>query len=548
MARLRGPMDVEQVAVRNTRRVIEIQASPEAATNARIGRATLEILNTARDQQIENDVATAELTTRRELDELRAELDKDPDNSTLAQRWDEGSAEIVERNSANLSSPMHQQLWRERSMQTLANERRSIVELQQQRTVEAARAGLIQAVGLAEQTLTDENATPEARASAMSVIETSIRRARDRRTIGADDAERMLQAARNRVAEYERTQGMIARAQAEEDRIWAESGGDYAVAQEMARELIGTMRDTVEDRLATRFNRDEAGRREALDDAMEEAYAAIEAGRSIDQLPQAMRDVITRAGQMDTLRNYRDARNGGPGGIAAHERRSGVVRDVVLGASADRERASVIANLNLSAPLTAEGARALGYPEGTNLRAALTQNDYNELIERQREMRGEGGASGEPNAIINNTFNNRLLPHARRLAALARVNVQQSNGMSDESQDIRRRRAAFEAYLYSELRAHVQAYNAAPNDAQIDAIARSALTQSSGGGVWGIGRTTRRRFEASSDTPVDVPYSNILPAQRQRLERAWARAGNTEPPTPAQIERMYAEELAGLGE
>ena len=503
MARLRGPMDVDQVAVRNTRRVIEIQASPENAANAAIGRATLTVLNAARDQQIENDVATAELTTRRELDELRARLDQDPDNSTLPERWDKGAAEIVERNSAALSSPRHQQLWRERSTATLETERRAVVALQQQRTVESARAGLIQAVGLAEQTLTDENATPAVRAQAMSVIETSVARARDRHTIGADDAERMLVATRARVAEFERTQGLLAQAQSEEDRIWAASAGDYSVAQEMARELTGTVRDTVEDRLATRFNRDEAGRREALDDAMEEAYAAIENGTSIDRLPQGQRDIIIRAGQMDTLRTYVNNRNA-PGGIVSAQ--SEALADELIAGSVDEPRA--FANADLQPYL-----------------ANMNADDRARVRRRQQYLLGESTDTDGGQTLIERAYAD------IRVAGVIEAN---RNGVDVDSAgtggDNIANRGAFNSFMMGAARRFVDENNRLPNSRETQEIARTAML------TWRVGTRTpfgtnrgqqRRLYQGGliregreAGTPeVRVNYSQIPQWEADRIVR-----------------------------
>ena len=514
-------MDVDQVAVRNTRRVIEIQASPEGEATAAIGRATLAVLNQARDQQIENDVATAELTTRRELDELRARLDEDPDNSTLPQRWDEGAAEIVERNAANLTSPRHQQLWRERSTATLETERRGIIALQQQRTVESARAGLIQAVGLAEQTLVDENATPAARAAAMNIIETSVKRARDRHTIGADDAERMLVATRGRVAEFERTQGMIAQAQTEEDRIWAESGGDYSVAQEMARELTGTMRDTVEDRLATRFNRDEAGRREALDDAMEEAYAAIENGTSIDRLPQAQRDIITRAGQLDTLRTYLNNRNA-PGGIVSAQ--SEAIADELLASAVDDPRA--FANADLEVFL-----------------AGMNADDRARVRRRQQYLRGEGTDTDGGQTLIERTYADMRAAGVIE-ANRAGVDVDSAGSGGDNIAN----RGAFNAFMMGAARRFVETNNRAPNARETQEMARTAMLN------WRVsGNGQRRRLyqggliregRERGRPEVSVNYSQIPQWEADRIVRLLQAQNPNATITEGMVVDAYARILA----
>ena len=78
MARLTGPLDVPYANVRNTRRVIEPALDQTGAQLTALGNATQEILGRVRDQQIENQVVEAELKTRRDLDQLRIEIENAP--------------------------------------------------------------------------------------------------------------------------------------------------------------------------------------------------------------------------------------------------------------------------------------------------------------------------------------------------------------------------------------------------------------------------------------------------------------------------------------
>lgn len=545
MVQIRAPLDVPHVEPRNEYRPTETAPNPEFNAIFQVSERVREIVDRAREQEIDNDVRRGELNLRTRLDGLRRSVEQDPDYASMPERWGEAARQIDTEISDEMSSPMHQRLWRDRAERVLSEEGRYINGRTYERAVEQARAGLITNIGALRRSAIDPNASPETRATAIQGIERELANAALRRVLTTDQAAQELEQARNAQAEFDREQGMRQRAQTEEDRIWAEAGGDYATAIGLVRQIQDpALRDMVEDRVSVRHQRDEAGAAETLESAMERAYGLVENGETLEGLSAGDRRVIIAAGNMDDLRTYARSRST-PGGTEAFNRTSTAYRDVIFSAAADRERSSVLASVNLNQPLMGREAQVLGVAEGTSLRAVMTPGDFNEVEARQRELRGEPSADGSPNDLINNTFNNRLLPRARQLAAMASVNVQPNNGNSDDAQETRTRRAAFEGYLYGELRAHIQTFNAPPNDAEIDAIARSALTRSAGGGTFGMGRTTRYRFEASPTAPVNVPYENILPAQRERLIRAWIRAGNTEDPSPDQIARMYSEEIAG---
>lgn len=546
MVQIRAPLDVPHVTPQNQYRTTSVaDATPVYAAQREFSDTVKKLLDDARDQQIDNDVRQGELNLRTRLDALRTEVEKDPNYQTMPERWTDGAQEIDRDLSEGMTSPMHQRLWRARADVMLQHEGGVINERTAIRGVEQARAGVITNVGAARRIMIDPNATPEARLTAQRSAETALAEAALRRVLAVDDAARELEGLRNTAAEFSRTEGIRAQSQSEEDRIWAESGGDYGAAMALARGIENPLvRDNVEDRISQRHAREEAAATETLESAMERAYSAIEEGGTVESLSAADQRVIRAAGNMETLRDYIRAR-ANPASTAAVTASSTVVRDTILGAAADRARAADIAGIDLNQPLTAEGAEALGYPEGTRLRDVMTPGHFNEIQNRQRQMRGEESSDGSPNDLVDNTFNNRLLPRARQLAAMAGVNVQPNNGNSTDAQQVRQQRSLFEGYLMGELRAHIQAYGSPPDAAQVDAIARSALTRSTGGGFLGMGRSSRYRFQASPEAPVNVPYGGVPEAQRVRLLRAWARAGNTEPPSEEQIAQMYSEEIAG---
>lgn len=553
MARIPSPRDATvETAVSNRRRVIEVAVDNSGAQMSRTGSAVMEVLNRARDQQIENEVASTEMRTRRDLDQLRVDVEnapvgKDGAEPDIPALWDEGAQRIREQSLSGLSAPMARRAWEQRADALLTQERSSIVQLQQRRTVERARAGLLTTISEAQTTLVDENATPEARAQSLQTIETMVNRAVSRRTIAADDGARMIAGARANAAEFERERGMRARAQGEEDRIWTESGGDYGTALEMARDIEEPgLRDMVEDRVTTRASRQRSAESEATQNAMGRAYAHLERGGSIEGLPRGDRDVITRAGMMDTLRNYVRARAGGADGESWTQmtRQSELIRARMEGVAADPDLARVFARVDLGAALSAEDARALGVPEGTVIANGMMPADLNALVQRQREMRGEVPVGNTTQTIVDRAFNATIAVARRRALALG-VNVTYSGtGTNNEANENRQRRAQFESYVMFEVRAYVEANSRPPMPADMDRIAQDALRESSRPGMFG--RADRGyRFEAGGEGQARrVPYVNIPEWQVRRLVRVWAQS-HDEAPTRQDIEEMYMHDLAG---
>ncbi len=538
---------------------------------AQASAAAEEIFKRVRTQQIENDVTQADLRTRSRLDELRSSLEQDNDYETYEQRFTEGARAIVDEESRGLNSPMHRRLWGERIGERLVQAQAGVRDLSRRRAVETARAGVITTVSEAERRLTDPNSTEADRAENMGVIETTLGRAVKRGMLGADDAARIAEGARTSLAEFEQRVGRIAAAQVEEDRIWAESGGDLDTALEMVRDgFTGLMREDLETRIGARANQVQAGRRVRLDQAMSNAYTAIEQRGTLDGISGEDRAVIVAEGQMDTLRTYMRARNnpGGEEGWTQLTRRSQLVRDNLEGVAAEDAGARFFANLDLRAPLDAGEAAVLGVPEGTVLSESLMPDDINALRERQRQMRGEvpvsGDANGNPVTMVDQAFN-AIIPRAEALAVVAGLNVTSTatGGVADSRQgernrenaaDLAQQRQLFRSYLYGEARAFVQTNNRVPNGNEIEAIARSALAQSTRRrpGFMGFGQNveTYNRFEAGGERAgnIRVPFNRIPTYQVERLTRAWAQAGNQRPPTTADIEEMYMRDLAGRNE
>ncbi|TXH47205.1 MAG: hypothetical protein E6Q97_27605 [Desulfurellales bacterium] len=540
MVTIPGPADVRTVQPGVTRRVVNMpyqramQPAAEGAATARatgaVADAASEIARRASDQQIENEVAAADMRQRKEIDALVAELRADPDWSTYETRFAERSSEITQRNSESLSSRRAREIWRERTTERTYAGQTAIRTLARERQIENGRAGLISNVNAAEQTVQDPNATPEARALALEVIQTQVQRAVERGIVAEDDGATMIARAQNAHLQFERTRGMRARAQAEEDRIWAESGGNLGVALEMARDIDDVeLRDLATDRIEARFSQSERTRQDSVRNALESAFSHIEGGGTLDGLSAGVRDVLTRAGQMDSLRTYARQRTAGGGGIPNEE--SEYIADSLLAAAEEDRRAFARADLNEYMP-------------------RMNPDDRRRVREHQQYLRGETPNSESGELLTTRVYND-IIAIARPLAERSGIAV------TGQAERTRETRGQFETYMMGAARRFVAENARRPNASEIDEIARTALLEARTPGVFGMGRQTRRVFEnrmlGSGDNAVPgvrVRYSDIPEWEVRRLMRVWATRRKTakthdEPPTEAQIEEMYARDTAG---
>lgn len=534
MVTIPGPAEVRTVSPAVARRVANVpfqRAMPVAAEGAATARAVgavadaaSEIARRASDQQIENEVAAAEMRQRKEIDALTEELRADPDWSTYESRFAERSSEITQRNADSLSSPRARRIWQERTAERTYASQTAVRGMARTRQIENGRAGLITNANAAEQTVQDPNATPEARALALEVIQTQVRSAVQRGIIAEDDGATMIARAQNASLEFERTRGMRARAQAEEDRIWAESGGNLGVALEMARDIDDVeLRDLATDRIEARFSQSERTRQDSVRNALESAFSHIEGGGTLDGLSAGVRDVLTRAGQMDALRTYARQRAAGGGGIPSDE--SEYVADSLLAAAEEDRRAFARADLNEYMP-------------------RMNPDDRRRVREHQQYLRGETPNSESGELLTTRVYND-IIAIARPLAERSGIAV------TGQAERTRETRGQFETYMMGVARRFVTEEARRPNASEIDEIARTALLEAHSGGLMGYGRTTRRVFEnrmlgegRNAVPAVRVRYSQIPEWEVRRLMRVWAATREGQP-TQAQIEEMYARDTAG---
>lgn len=528
MVRVRvvGPQDVALTNVSNQTRVLDHPRDRSGETLAAVGNAVSEIVDAARDQQIENQVAAAELRTRKQLDELRDEVDQDPDHSTMQARWAEGAARIVAENAGGLRTEAWQNAWRARATQMLETERRTIGQLQETREVEAGRAGLIEQVQGAQQALVDPNSSPAMRATALATITEHVNSAVSRRTIGADDGARMIATARGALAEYEATEGLRAQSQVLEDEIVRTSGGNYAAAMEAAREIPNAqMRDTVTERLERRFNQIESARHESVRVATADALERIENGELLSDIPRGTREVLIANAHWDEIRNYARSRATNMGGGSILASQSEAVADELLADALSPEGARVFANMDLTPHLT-----------------RMNPDDRARVQRHQAYLRGDAPATEGGQTLIERAYDD------IRAAGVIRANENgiDVDGAGQNGRNIANR-GRFNAFIMGAARRFVDENHRVPRGPEADEIARMAFLRAQGT----FGPDQNRRVYSSGTInngtapAMRVRYSQIPTWEVARLARMFRDANDGANPTVAQIENAYALELAG---
>ncbi len=529
MVTIPGPRDVQVVSPRVTRTVRSVpyqradQVSTAGADALRqAGNAVVELTNRISDQRIENEIVDVEMRQRKEIDALAATFENDTDYETFEQRFADQAGEITARNLESLSSQRARNLWQRRANENTYRAQQAISNLSRQRGVEMARAGLITNLQTAEATLQDDNATAEARALALQAIEGQIATAQARGVLAADDAAERLARARNANLEFERTRGMRARAQAEEDRIWSESGGDLRVAYEMARELEPLMRDTVMDRIEARYSQGERARENSTRAAMEQALTHLEGGGSLDGLPTGVRDVITRAGRMDDLRTY--IRNRAGGGSIANEA-SEAVRDGILAAAV--EDPAGFARLDL-----------------TPLLPQMNADDRAAVVRQQQYRRGEAPATDGGDDLVDQSFTE-VWSIAEGMAQARGVRIEGNNGANAQ------RRGQLRTFLMRATRRFVQQNARQPTMAEREEIVNSALLRAQSGERVFENRIVReggvrigdRNFGGRDAPRIRITIGNIPQWEAERIARLY-RQQYGRMPRPDEIETIYSAETA----
>lgn len=509
--------EVQTVAPRVTRQVrsVPFQRADQVSTAgadalSRAGTALVELTNRINDQQIENEIVGAEMRQRKEIDALAATFENDTDYETFEQRFADQAGEITARNLESLSSQRARNLWQRRANENTYRAQQAISNLSRQRGVEMARAGLITNLQTAEAALQDDNSTPEARALAMQAIEGQLTTAQARGILAADDAAERLARARNTALEFERTRGLRAQAQEHEDRIWSESGGNLAVAQEMARELEPLMRDTVMDRVEARHNQRERARESSTQAAMEQALIHLEGGGTLDGLSAGVRDVLTRSGQMDNLRTYTRSR------AARTTDSSEQVRDRILADAVENPAGFARADLTPLLPL-------------------MNSDDRAAVLRQQQYRRGEAPATDGGDDLVDQSFTE-VWAIAEGMAAARGVRIT-GNNQADAQ-----RRGRYRTFLMRATRRFVQQNARQPTMQEREQIVNSALLSAGGervfenrivnnGSVLGMGGTPAPR--------IRITYGNIPQYEADLIAREFYTRYRREP-TREEIETIYS--------
>ncbi len=519
--------EVQTVTPRVTRQVrsVPFQRADQVSTAgadalSRAGTALVELTNRINDQQIENEIVGAEMRQRKEIDALTATFENDTDYETFEQRFADQAGEITARNLESLSSQRARNLWQQRANENTYRAQQAISNLSRQRGVEMARAGLITNLQTAEAALQDDNSTPEARALAMQAIEGQLATAQARGILAADDAAERLVRARNTALEFERTRGMRARAQSEEERIWAESGGNLAVAYEMAREIDDpVLQDTVTDRLSARSSNNDRARENSVRSAMEQALVHLEGGGSLDGLSAGVRDVLTRAERMNDLRDYIRARAGRGGGSIASEE-SEAVRDRILADAVENPAGFARADLTPLLPL-------------------MNADDRAAVLRQQQYRRGLAPATDGGDDLVDQSFTE-VWAIAEGMAAARGVRIT-GNNQADAQ-----RRGRFRTFLMRATRRFVQQNARQPTMQEREQIVNSALLSAGGERVFEnrIVREGGLRIGSTNlggrDAPrIRITIGNIPQWEADRIARDFYTRHRREP-TVEEIESEYS--------
>ena len=532
MVRIYRPEDVPSVNLTNEVRVTRINEDPTNAAMVEFAERTRGIVDAARDQQIENEVRLGELQMRERLDKARQEAENNPDYESMPDRWNDLAAGIDQELSERFRAPAARALWRERADAMLSGERRTIFERTQMRAVETARAGLITNLGEMERAMTDPDATEETRNLAYSSIERALTDAALRRTIGVDDAARMLESARGAQETFRREVGLRQQAQQSEDQIFSDNP-TLAVALERAREIENPLlRDAVTNRVEARYSQQERERDQNVRNALSTAVRTLENGGSLLDIPAGTRAFLVNEQQWDNVRSYAEsmASNGGNGPPArVSEARADALMVEALSDPRDfAVRTDIATDPNMNAD---DRARVMRY---------------------QAYLRGDEPMTEGGQTLIERGYADTIAT-ATRYAEARGVDIC-VNGGSQTDRRVRegnQRRARFEQFIMGATRRFIEENGRAPRPNEQEEIARAATMGVRSGGdtefVYQTGQESGRR--------VRVPLASIPQWEVNRLSRVWMLTQNNgaAPSTEqragmgAWIEGAYAQELAEGG-
>lgn len=526
MVKINTPSDVPLARLENNVGVLSRRPDPMGGTVAEVSARLQQVVDTARDQQIDNDVRQGTLALRERLDELREKVEQDPDHGSMPQRWEELSRDVDSELTEAMASPRHERLWRERADVIMSDERRYIGQRAIERTVESARAGLIATLGALQRRMTDPDASEAARNNALLSIESAIGAAAARRVVGRDAAAQMLETARNAHNEFQNEVGMRAQAQTYEDQIFAGSP-TLQTALEAAREIENPLlRDAVTARVTARFSQQENEREQNIRNSLSSAVEVLENGGSLLEIPRATRDFLVREQAWDDVRDYANSMSANPN--VSNAQSDTRMNDILLEAQQDPR----------------------GFANRTDIYTdpSLNSDDRQALLQHQAYLRGETPNSESGQTLVERGYND-TIDTAVRFAEARGLDVGASGGTSTDRRQVeaRSRRSQFERFIMGEVRRFVEENARAPRTLQEqEEIARLATMRVARGGntmVFQSGQERGRR--------VRVRFAQIPQYNADRLMRLWRETENGgEPPTADQqaeiiewIESAYAQEL-----
>jgi len=188
MPRIPGPSDIPDVAVQNTRRVVDVPVDPTGQALQEFGRAAEQVAGRVREARVKSALAEADLDATRELAAIEKSGLTDDDPDTFAQRAREAATKVFAERGAKLRDGMARRAWELRSKEALGTFELRAADVSRRRSVDLARADLTRLGETARRDAVDPTLPPEVRARAEANYKSVVQGYVERGVLGDGDA------------------------------------------------------------------------------------------------------------------------------------------------------------------------------------------------------------------------------------------------------------------------------------------------------------------------------------------------------------------------
>lgn len=334
------------------------------------------------------------------------------------------------------------------------------------------------------------------------------------------------------------------------DDLMVQSNGDARSFMDLADDISDTtLRDEVVTRGLTMLRQKEEVEARDTDNAEERARTAITKS-GFGAVAAVDRALLQREGRWNALVNeFKSAAEGSDGPL---KRQSKLLSDSLVAMSVDNPHGyglivDRMRGYSLPPNMTEDQFKAqtgMSVADAKALRTRLLPDDWIAARDPRLVQTGQAPISPGGQTLIEKTYED-LRTFAEPLAESQGVNVTAASGTNAPSSVLLQQRGQFRAFLLSEARAFVLANNRQPNQAEIEGIARRALTKGNNGDWFGGDKLV---YQTTKEKPVIVPWNRIPPSDQKALMQQWrAENPNAPAPKPADLEkwaeRAYAASL-----